>query len=99
MIHCDSPYKLYEDTQWMYRTWRSAWRPLKRSATLASVSLAFASALVQPTSVALGPTVDGWYWQAGKTQYGSHLAALAWSSAALQGGRINCVSPISVEPP
>jgi hypothetical protein len=28
----------------------------------------------QPTSVALGPTVDGWYWQAGETQHGSHLA-------------------------
>ena len=30
--------------------------------------------LQQPTSVALGPTVDGWYWQAGETQYGSVMS-------------------------
>ena len=25
---------------------------------------------MHPTIVALAPTVDGWYWQAGKTQHG-----------------------------
>ena len=29
---------------------------------------------VQPTSVALGFTVDGWYWQAGKTQWVAPVA-------------------------
>jgi len=51
----------------------AACRVCARYGSVAAVppALGVGSRLQQPTSVALGPTVDGWYWQAGGTQYGS----------------------------